>query len=147
MQPHYTISSIKRRIEDGLGVPLKEQNILFGGRHLKDDQTLQYYQIIEGCTIHCYWHSSDSFRLGYQNYSYISNPPNSFEERKPSLIPSFFGDRRVIDSGPLTYSDYDPYKGFLSKRHTSDIQPTPSKHKPIPKLSSLSARPGKRSRS
>jgi hypothetical protein len=93
--PGDSIQSIKVRIEVALGIPPSEQNILFAGVHLTADQTLYSCQINDGCTIRCYWYSSDGVtRLGFDDESYISGK----WRRDPSQI-SRLGSSEWHDSG------------------------------------------------
>ena len=46
-----TIISIKNKIKDKIDIPTQEQKITYGGKHLDDDKTLEYYDITEEATI------------------------------------------------------------------------------------------------
>lgn len=70
--PEDTVQCIKEMIEGALGVPSSEQNILFRDIPLTGDQSLYNCRVSDGCTIRCYWYSSDGVkRLGFDNDSYI----------------------------------------------------------------------------
>ncbi|XP_062517078.1 ubiquitin-like protein 7 isoform X2 [Corticium candelabrum] len=47
-----SVAAIKAAAEEELDIPVNEQVIVFGGRILKDDKTLEDYNVKEGCTIH-----------------------------------------------------------------------------------------------
>lgn len=47
-----TIGSIKQKIHDKEGLNIDEQRLIFAGKNLEDDKTLQDYNIVAENTIH-----------------------------------------------------------------------------------------------
>jgi ubiquitin len=52
VEPTDCISHLKAKIQDKEGVPVREQRLVYGGKQLQDDATLQDYSIQKGSTIH-----------------------------------------------------------------------------------------------
>ena len=46
-----TVADVKARIEDKSGIPAKEQRLIFGGKQLQDQKTIQEYDIQAESTI------------------------------------------------------------------------------------------------
>lgn len=52
MNPSNTIQSVKTKVYDVLGIPPREQRLIFAGVELADNRTLSSYNIQEGNTLH-----------------------------------------------------------------------------------------------
>ena len=46
------VSSVKVKIEEKVGVPVKEQRLLSGGKQFEDDRLLSYYGVEKESTLH-----------------------------------------------------------------------------------------------
>jgi hypothetical protein len=46
------IHDLKAKIQDREGIPVTEQRLVYGGKHLQDEYTLQDYSITRDSTIH-----------------------------------------------------------------------------------------------
>jgi ubiquilin len=52
IEPSASVAELKRKVEEVSEVPLKEQRLIFQGKMLKDDKTLDVYKLADGQTIH-----------------------------------------------------------------------------------------------
>jgi large subunit ribosomal protein L40e len=52
MEPDSTIDETKVKIQATEGIPPEQQRLIFAGKQLENARTLQYYDIIEYCTLH-----------------------------------------------------------------------------------------------
>ncbi|XP_078345173.1 uncharacterized protein LOC144630677 [Oculina patagonica] len=59
-----TIKDVKKKITDEIGIPADQQELIFDDKKLKDDHTLNYYNIQDKCTLHLTLrHHYDNLRL------------------------------------------------------------------------------------
>ncbi|MCP4119914.1 MAG: ubiquitin [Desulfobacteraceae bacterium] len=47
-----TVGQLKERIHLRVGIPSKDQRLVFGGAQLQDGQTLAHYRVQAGSTLH-----------------------------------------------------------------------------------------------
>ncbi|CAL5010662.1 unnamed protein product [Urochloa decumbens] len=52
LKPSDTIGNVKAKIQDKEGIPLDRQRLLFSGKQLMNDHTLEEYRIHNECTLH-----------------------------------------------------------------------------------------------
>lgn len=52
VEPSSTVLDMKQSISDSLNVPASQQRLIYKGRVLKDDLTVEFYQIQDGHTVH-----------------------------------------------------------------------------------------------
>ena len=52
VQASDTIAKVKSRIQEQVGIPPQRQNLIFAGKPLKDESTLDQYDIQMGSTLH-----------------------------------------------------------------------------------------------
>eukprot|EP01115_Flamella_aegyptia_P002654 TRINITY_DN136776_c0_g1_i1.p1 TRINITY_DN136776_c0_g1~~TRINITY_DN136776_c0_g1_i1.p1 ORF type:complete len:76 (+),score=22.25 TRINITY_DN136776_c0_g1_i1:56-283(+) len=50
--PDDTIKRIKERVEEKEGIPPPQQRLIFGGKALADENTVSFYKITAGNTLH-----------------------------------------------------------------------------------------------
>ncbi|CAG8668179.1 10468_t:CDS:1 [Cetraspora pellucida] len=51
-KPNDTIDDVKKKIQDKEGILAHQQRLIFGGRQLEGEKTVNYYDITKGCTLH-----------------------------------------------------------------------------------------------
>ena len=51
-EPTDTVEKLKELIEEKEGIPPVQQRLIFGGRGIADEKTLEFYKIESGHTIH-----------------------------------------------------------------------------------------------
>ena len=51
VNPLHTVENVKAMIQDKEGIPLNQQNLMFGGKQLENEHTLSVYYIQRDCTI------------------------------------------------------------------------------------------------
>ncbi|CAG8548767.1 7228_t:CDS:2, partial [Cetraspora pellucida] len=51
-KPNDTIDDVKKKIQDKEGILSNQQRLIFGGRQLEGEKTVNYYDITRGCTLH-----------------------------------------------------------------------------------------------
>jgi len=54
VEPFTSIREVKRKIRNKEGIPLEQQRLLYGGKQLKDFQTLRDYNIRKESTLFLY---------------------------------------------------------------------------------------------
>jgi hypothetical protein len=47
-----TIADLKQNLSEKLGFSVDQQRLIFGGKQLEDDRTLNDYNLKNGCTVH-----------------------------------------------------------------------------------------------
>jgi ubiquitin len=52
INPEDTIEQVKQKIQEREGIPPAEQRLIFSGKQLEDNKTVQDYNIQKDCTIH-----------------------------------------------------------------------------------------------
>ncbi|KAK1928003.1 ubiquitin-related domain-containing protein [Papiliotrema laurentii] len=52
VQPEWTISKVKERVEEKAGIPPVQQRLIYGGKAMADEKTIQDYKIQAGAAIH-----------------------------------------------------------------------------------------------
>ena len=52
VQPSDTIAKVKGQIQEKVGIPREHQNLIFAGKPLNDESTLERYDIQMGSTLH-----------------------------------------------------------------------------------------------
>jgi len=52
IEPDYTVSKIKERVEEKEGIPPMQQRLIFHGKQMADDKTAEEYGLEGGSTLH-----------------------------------------------------------------------------------------------
>jgi ubiquitin-like protein Nedd8 len=52
IEPDYTVSRIKERVEEKEGIPPAQQRLIYGGKQMADDKKAEEYELVGGCTLH-----------------------------------------------------------------------------------------------
>ena len=59
--PSDTVRNIKEKIKNDLNIPIENQILTYDGKHLVDNNTLDYYGIIKTSTLYLFYLSEDNF--------------------------------------------------------------------------------------
>ncbi|KAK3383196.1 ubiquitin-related domain-containing protein [Lasiosphaeria ovina] len=52
IEPDYTISQVKEKVEEKEGIPPVQQRLIYGGKQMVDDKTAEDYGLEGGATLH-----------------------------------------------------------------------------------------------
>ncbi|KAL4511644.1 hypothetical protein ABPG72_012489 [Tetrahymena utriculariae] len=80
MRASDTIKYLKEEVEQTLNIPIDKQRLIFSGRYLRDDQTLQDNQIENGHVIHLIARPNINSEDETQSQSHQSNQPDNQDE-------------------------------------------------------------------
>ena len=104
VEPSDTIENLKSKIQDKEGIPPDQQRIVFDGKQLEDNKTMDDFKIKDGCILHMV------LRLyGGGNFDQIKDEMDEFfeEDSKKGFFAKLFSKKKKEDNKEIGNNSLD----------------------------------------